>query len=122
MKDTRFQFALVQHPMLLLIHEDRGVPPLAERIPPWGAPDAETYADRLRRNLDALRRYPDLRLNYEFSGVELEILAENAPDILSIMREMIQEGRLALVGGDYAQPHGQLFSGELNFQIGRAHV
>ena len=114
MKDTRFQFALVQHPMLLLIHEDRGVPPLAERIPPWGAPDAETYADRLRRNLDALRRYPDLRLNYEFSGVELEILAENAPDILSIMREMIQEGRLALVGGDYAQPHGQLFSGELN--------
>ena len=116
MRNKRFQFALVQHPMLLLVHEDRGEPAIAERIPPWGAPDTEAYVDRLRRNLDALRRYPDLRLNYEFSGLELEILAENAPDIFPLMREMVQEGRLAFVGGDYAQPHGQLFSDELNFR------
>jgi len=116
MKEAKFQFALVQHPMLLLIHEDRGEPTIGERIPPWGAPDVGTYADRIRHNLEALQRYPDLKLNYEFSGLELEILAENAPDIILIMREMVKLGRLAFVGGDYSQPHGHLFSGELNFR------
>lgn len=116
MKSKKCKFALVQHPMILLVHEDRGEPTVGERIGPWGAPDIETYADRVRRNLEAMKNYPDLKLNYEFSAIELQILAENAPDIIPVMREMIAQKRLSFLGGDYSQAHGQLYSGELNYR------
>jgi hypothetical protein len=102
--------------MILLIHEDRGQPPVGERVPPWGAPDIQSYAQRVRRNLQAMQKYPDLRLNYEFSALELQMLLDAAPDLAPIMREMVSQGRLAFVGGDYSQPHGHLFSGELNYR------
>jgi hypothetical protein len=114
--EKRWLFALVQHPMILVVNEDRGIPEVGERVPEWGAPDLETYAQRVWRNLEALRKYPDLKLNYEFSAVELKILAEHSPAIITVMREMVKNGRLAFVGGDYSQAHGQLFSGELNFR------
>ncbi|NQU76217.1 MAG: hypothetical protein HQ546_07895 [Planctomycetes bacterium] len=116
MKKTEFLFALVQHPMILLINEDRGEPPVGERVPPWGATDLASYAQRVRRNLQAMNRYKDLCLNYEFSAVELEMLAQAAPDVIPTMREMVAQGRLAFLGGDYSQAHGQLYSGELNFR------
>ncbi len=116
MTTSRLKMAYVMHPMVLIVHEDRGEPVVGERVGPWGAPDLPTYAERVRRNLQALERYPDLRLNYEFSGVELEMLAEVAPDTIATMREMVDQGRLAFVGGDYSQPHGHLYSGELNFR------
>lgn len=115
-KLNRWLFALIQHPMILAVHEDRGVPVIGERTSPWGAADIHEYAGRVRRNLEALRIYPDLRLNYEFSGVELQILLDNAPDLAPVIREMVEQGKLAFVGGDYSQPHGQLFSGELNYR------
>ena len=113
---NKWMFALIQHPMILIINEDRGKPEVGERVPEWGAPDVETYAERIRRNLEALQKYPDLKLNYEFSAVELKILDEQTVDIIPAMRELVAEGRLAFVGGDYAQAHGQLYSGELNFR------
>lgn len=113
---NKWQFALVQHPMILGVHEDRGEPVIWERIPPAGAADISEYAGRVRRNLNALKKYPDLKLNYEFSGVELQILIDNAPDIAPVMREMVEKGQLGFVGGDYSQPHGHLFSGELNLR------
>ena len=116
MQKRTLKLAHVQHPMILLVHEDRGEPIVGERVEPWGAPDLSVYAERVRRNLAALRQYPDLRLNYEFSGVEMEMLAEVAPDTVASMREAAAQGRLAFVGGDYSQPHGQLYSGELNFR------
>lgn len=91
---NHWQFALVQHPMILGVHEDRGVPVIWERIPPAGAPNIAEYADRVRRNLDALKKYPDLKLNYELSGVELQILIDNASDIGPVMREMVEKGQL----------------------------
>lgn len=114
---NRWRFALVQHPMILAVHEDRGEPVIIERIAAYGgALDLAEYAGRVRRNLDALKKYPDLKLNYEFSGVELQILLDNAPDIAPVIREMVQKGQLGFVGGDYSQPHGHLFSGELNLR------
>jgi hypothetical protein len=116
MRRQSLKLAYVQHPMVLLVHEDRGEPPVGERVAPWGAPDLPTYAERVRRNLRALQEFPDLLLNYEFSGVEMEMLATVAPDTVDTMREMAAKGRLAFVGGDYSQPHGHLFSGELNYR------
>lgn len=116
MQKRPLKLAHVQHPMILLVHEDRGEPVVGERVAPWGAPDLTVYAERVRRNLAALRQYPELRLNYEFSGVEMEMLAEVAPDTIAAMRDMAAQGRLAFVGGDYSQPHGHLYSGELNYR------
>ncbi len=114
----KWQFAISQHPMFLIIDQDTVC---AERTPPWGAPDIETYIERLRRNLNALSKYPDLKINYEISGVELEDLAERAPDVIETMRHWIKQGKLAFLNGTYAQPHLQNFGFESNvrqFQIG----
>ncbi len=114
---NRWRFALVQHPMILAVHEDRGEPVIIERVPAYGgAAELSEYAERVRRNLDALRKHPGLKLNYEFSAVELQILIDNAPDIQPAMREMVERRQLRFVGGDYSQPHGHLFSGELNLR------
>lgn len=116
----RFQFAISQHPMFLIIDQDTVC---AERTPPWGAPDIETYIERLRRNLDALSKYPELKINYEISGVELEDLAERAPDVVEKMQHWVKQGKLGFLNGTYAQPHLQNFGLESNirqFQEGLA--
>ena len=74
----RWKLALAQHPMYLLIREDTQC---AERTPPWGAPTIEAYIERIRQNLDSLERYPQLKLGYEWSGVELELLASDSPEV-----------------------------------------
>lgn len=97
-------FALCQHPMYMIIEHDETA---AERTPPWGEPDISTYIERIRRNLSALDRYPHLKFNYDFSGVELEGLAERAPDVIERLREYVSQGRVGFVDGSYAQAHLQ---------------
>ena len=108
-----WKIALAQHPMYLIIKEDSQC---AERTPPWGEPTIERYIDRLRDNIAALRRYPNLRLGYEWSTAELELLAQNGPDILAEMRALAQAGRVSFYNGTYAQPHLQTLSAEANYR------
>ncbi len=115
-------FAITYHPMYLLIDEDRGEPPILERMEPWGAPDADVYIGRIERNLKALEAHQDLKLNYEFSGMELERLAQRRPDIIAQFRALIAEGRVEFVGGDYAQAHLHVLGPESSirqYQLGR---
>jgi len=115
----RWELALAQHPMYLLIREDTTC---AERTPPWGAPTIEAYIDRVRENLTALERYPRLKLGYEWSGIELMLLAQDAPDVLQSIRTYVREGRVQFYNGTYAQPHLQILSSESNlrqFQFGK---
>jgi hypothetical protein len=114
-----WQLALAQHPMYLLIREDTQC---AERTPPWGAPTIEAYIDRVRQNLESLEHYPQLQLGYEWSGVELELLAQDAPEIFEQMRGYAAAGRLSFYNGTYAQPHLQILSAEASlrqFAFGR---
>jgi hypothetical protein len=37
------QLGVMQHPMYLIVDEDRGEPIVGERTLPWGAPNAEVY-------------------------------------------------------------------------------
>ena len=115
----KWKLALAQHPMYLLIREDTQC---AERTPPWGAPTIEAYIERVRQNLDALERYPQLKLGYEWSGVELELLANDLPEVFQILRDYTKDGRVCFYNGTYAQPHLQTLSSESNlrqFQFGR---
>lgn len=118
-----WKIALCQHPMYLLVDEDRGAPPVGERVLPWGAPDATTYVERVKRNLASLDKYPDLKLNYEFSAVELDALARAFPDVAQEIRQMRKKGSLDFVNGSFSQAHLQTFSSESNwrqFEMGLA--
>lgn len=108
-----WKLALAQHPMYLLIKNDTGC---AERTPPWGAPDIEHYLDRLRLNIAAQRKFPQVKIGYEWSGLELEQLKEDAPDIFDEMLELVKSGQSTFYNGTYSQPHLQTLSSEANFR------
>lgn len=115
-KHFSWKLATCQHPMYLLIDEDRGIPTVGERIPHWGAPNAAEYVERVRRNLDSLEKYPDLKLNYQFSGAEMEAMAENFPDVVKWMKKHYAEGSLDFLDGSFSQPHLQVLGAESNWR------
>lgn len=112
----RWKLAFIQHPMYLLIDEDRGEPPVGERIPPWGAANAEDYTGRVKRNLNSLDELPDLKLNYEWSAVELQSITDKFPYILADMKRQFQKGSLDFVNGSYSQPHLHVLGSESNWR------
>jgi len=109
----KWMLALAQHPMYLLIREDTMC---AERTPPWGAPTIEAYIERVRQNLASLEKYPQLKLGYEWSGVELELLALDSPETFQELRRHANTGRVCFYNGTYAQPHLQTLSSESNLR------
>jgi alpha-mannosidase len=108
-----YKLALAQHPMYLLIKEDTQC---AERTPPWGSPDIATYIERLRRNIATLRRYPEVKIGYEWSGLELELLHQDAPAVFQEMLDLARAGRTTFYNGTYSQPHLQTLSAEANYR------
>ena len=108
-----WKLALAQHPMYLLIKEDSQS---IERLPPWGLPGIESYIERVKRNLDAIRQNPARKIGYEWSALELEMLAADAPEVFEELRALAQEGRVAFYNGTYAQPHLQTLSSEANYR------
>ena len=90
-----WKLALVQHPMYFLIREDSQC---AERTPPWGEPSIELYCARVAQNLESLRQHPGVRIGYEWSGLELELLAKDASEVFRDMCALAREGRGARVG------------------------
>jgi hypothetical protein len=99
--------------MYILIKEDTNC---AERTPPWGAPDIEHYIDRLRQNIATLKKFPQIKIGYEWSGLELEQLAEDAPEVFQDMMELVKNGQTTFYNGTYAQPHLQTLSSEANYR------
>lgn len=104
-----WKYAIVQHPMWLLIAEDTVC---AERTPPWGCPNIEEHAERLSICLDSLEKFPQMHMNFDFSAVELEDVAEKYPDIMKRMKKLTKQGRISFVNGTYSQPHLQILSVE----------
>ena len=118
---SRWELALCQHPMLLLIKEDMLC---AEREAWWGG-DFDHHMDRLERNLASLDRYPELRVCFDFAAVELELVAEHRPDLIRQMREQLEARRITLTNGTWSQPHIQCLGHESvyrQFELGLATV
>ncbi|MQY78201.1 MAG: hypothetical protein GH151_03275 [Bacteroidetes bacterium] len=111
-----WKLAFCQHPMYFLIDEDRGNPLVAERIPPWGAECASDYAERVRRNLHSLDQFPELKLNYQWSAMEFQSLADAFPELLEEMKEQYRKGSLDFLDGTYSQAHLQVFGSESNWR------
>lgn len=110
------QIAICDHPMYMLIDQDRGVPIIGERVPPWGAPDAEAYVQRVKRILIALKKDPEAKVNFEWSACELNELAHRFPDVIQGIREAYQRGQLDFVDGAYSQAHMSTFGSESNWR------
>ena len=60
--------------------------------------------------------HPTLRLGFEWSGAQLDLLAEDDPNVLARIRALAVEGRLGFYNGTYAQPHLQVLSAEANYR------
>jgi len=112
-RGMKWKLALAQHPMYLLIREDTQC---AERTPPWGAPSIEAYNRRLQGNLDALRKFPQLKCGYEWSGYELELLCQDNAELFEQMCALAHDGRTTFYNGTFAQPHLQTLSSEANIR------
>ena len=108
--------AICQHPMYLLIDEDRGVPIVGERELPWGSPDAGVYVDRVKRNLGALEKHDDFYLNYQFSAVEIESMVRDFPEVGERMKYWYNNGRLDFVDGLFSQAHVHTLGSESNWR------
>jgi hypothetical protein len=111
-----WKLAFCQHPMYLLVDEDRGEPAVGERVPPWGAPTSKEYVDRVKRNLQSLRELPELKLNYQWSAVELSNMVRDYPDVGDEMRELYRAGGLDFLDGTFSQAHLQVLSSESNWR------
>lgn len=107
--EKQWKYALVQHPMWLIIAEDSVC---AERTPPWGCASLDEYVGRLGRSLDALEQYPELRVAFDFSAMELEDAAERCPDLVQRLRALALRGSASFTNGTYSQPHLQMLSVE----------
>ncbi len=115
-KELGWKLAYTQHSMYMFIDEDRGVPIVGERTSPWGAPDASIYVDRIRRNLASLEKIPELRLSYDFPGVDIESIARDFPDVIVQMQKMHNRGVFDFVNGTYSGAHLQILSSESNWR------
>jgi len=105
-----------QHPMYLLVDEDHGEPAVGERIPPWRAKTKEEYVERVRRNLKLLEELPELKLNYQWSALELEDMCINFPDVYKRIKHLYKKGSLDFLDGTYSQAHLQVLSSESNWR------
>lgn len=111
-----WKLAFCQHPMYLLIDEDRGEPTVGERVPPWGAAEAKDYVERVRRNLLSLEKYSELKLNYQWSALELYSMCRRFPDIYAHMKELYKKGSLDFLDGTYSQAHLHVLGSESNWR------
>ena len=110
-KNKKWIWVCCQHPMPLLV-QDRGVPDVLERIPPWGDPDLPTYIQKFKDVFDSLDKFPHLRIDFEISGRELEDVAKCDPALIIRMKEYVKAGKLGFVGGDYSQSHCHVYGSE----------
>ena len=111
-----WKLAFCQHPMYLLIDEDRGEPTVGERVPPWGAASAKDYVERVRRNLRSLENLPELKLNYQWSAMELRSMARKFPDVYDRIKKLHEKGSLDFLDGTYSQAHLHVLGAESNWR------
>jgi len=115
-KHFKWKAALCQHPMYMLIDEDRGEPIVGERVAPWGAANADEYVKRVERNLESLALHDDIKINYEFSAYELLRMCNAYPEVHKNAKKAFQDGKLGFVNGSYSQPHLQILGSESNWR------
>jgi len=60
----------------------------------------------------ALERRPEWKVNLEIEAYALEELASRKPEVIARCRRYLNEGRMEIVNGSYAQPYPSVIGGE----------
>ena len=84
--------------------------------PPWGAPNSEEYVRRVERNLQSLDELSDLRLNYQWSALEIHNMLRDYPHMRERMLKHYHNGKLDFIDGTFSQAHLQILSSESNWR------
>lgn len=60
--------------------------------------------------LDLLKRYPDFKISFSFSGIALEQLEKDAPDVLDLFKKMVDTGQVEILAETYYHSLSCLYS------------
>lgn len=61
----------------------------------------KSYVPATRLILELLRRHPEMRVSYSFSGIALEQLERYAPEALDLFKQVVDTGRAEILGETY---------------------
>jgi alpha-amylase len=61
----------------------------------------KSYYPTTRLILDLLKKHKDFKAAYSFSGIALEQMQEVAPDLIDLFKEMVDTGRVEILGETY---------------------
>ena len=61
----------------------------------------KSYVPATKLLLELLRRHPQMRISYSFSGIVLEQLERYAPEALELFRKVIETGQVEVLGETY---------------------
>ena len=62
---------------------------------------AKSYIPTTRLLLELLRRHPEMRVSFSFSGVALEQLERYAPEAVALFKQVVETGRVEILGETY---------------------
>ena len=62
---------------------------------------AKSYIPTTKLMLELLRRHPEMRVSFSFSGVALEQLERYAPEAIELFKQVIDTGRVEVLGETY---------------------
>lgn len=80
----------------------------------------KSYIPASRLILDLLRKYPDFRVSFSFSGVALEQMQLYAPEVIDLFREIVKTGQAEILGETYYHSLAFFYSpAEFERQVGK---
>ncbi len=51
--------------------------------------------------LELLKKHPEFKISFSFSGLALEQLEENAPEVIEVFQKLVETGRVSVLGETY---------------------
>lgn len=51
--------------------------------------------------LELLKKHPEFKISFSFSGLVLEQLEENAPEVIEVFQKLVETGRVSVLGETY---------------------
>lgn len=79
---------------------------------------AKSYVPATRILLDLLRRHPEMRVSFSFSGVALEQLERYVPEAIELFKRVVETGRAEVLGETYYHSLAFFYSpGEFERQV-----
>lgn len=81
---------------------------------------AKSYIPATRILLDLMKRHPEMRVSFSFSGIALEQLERYAPEAIELFRHIVETGRAEILGETYYHSLAFFYSpGEFERQVSR---